>query len=777
MRSGGGGGGVMDVGQKEENEKTRHYAELAKPGGGGGGGLHATNVTVYRTGGSDHPQPLQPQPLCTALYDFNTRDLDPQDCKDCLTFCKGDVITVLKRVDDKWIEGMLGDKVGIFPLQFAELNPVARQLLDSRRKEGIESTTTTQTESSSLSSRPTFARRSSGREHKRGSVNVNSTNASTNVNAHLAALRRHASFSAAHRTTSSSRPTTTSTTHVNLLNSLNKPPAAVPVPGLAYAPQPLVLVSAQAPKAAPAAAPLVPVSVSSRPVRALQGSFKHHRSSSLRRSLHQTDRKMNGGESQSSTITMALIDPQEHVDKTHNTQQLSISVCAALYSYKPQHSEELELRKGEMVGVYGKFKEGWLRGLSLRTGKVGILPSNYVTPVLRTSARFVESKTINPSSLTNSSSSSSNGAVGTGTGRRHGHGHSTHTHTQKPSVGNSTTTIMEHQQQHQQHHQQQVTLTDPNGVTTTMGMGHGLPQPITQVSMAGQHTVTSHSGMRSGGGHSGAKHGWDIVRRAFHSTHRGLVQRASHRSHSHSHSHLTPSLQPRSSGPDLGQIYTYGRSPVLPRKRNGLFSNHHGGARQQCWTTETLPPPSGGYQAFHRDLLPPSLPLSSGNNNNHTSSSSGPLHSILVKPESKHNMDKPAKSVRFLTEDPAPPPQLSSWTSSLPSFGRQPQYSSGPQSNTTTTTTTTTPIMELWNPSAILGRDGNSSVLRDFKSSSNNNTIPLRKDTGFGHAYGDGSPFTLKSSGSQSSPSRRGGTVRSQTKYPDDRLYMVSPCL
>ena len=57
--------------------------------------------------------------------------------------------------------------------------------------------------------------------------------------------------------------------------------------------------------------------------------------------------------------------------------------CAALYSYKPCRSEELELRKGEMVGVYGKFKEGWLRGLSLRTGKVGILPGNYVTPVLR----------------------------------------------------------------------------------------------------------------------------------------------------------------------------------------------------------------------------------------------------------------------------------------------------------------------------------------------------------------------------------------------------------
>lgn len=62
--------------------------------------------------------------------------------------------------------------------------------------------------------------------------------------------------------------------------------------------------------------------------------------------------------------------------------------CAVLYSYNPRRPEELELKKGEMVGVYGRFKEGWLRGLSLRTGRVGILPSNYISPVLRLDARI-----------------------------------------------------------------------------------------------------------------------------------------------------------------------------------------------------------------------------------------------------------------------------------------------------------------------------------------------------------------------------------------------------
>ncbi|XP_015204961.2 E3 ubiquitin-protein ligase SH3RF2 isoform X2 [Lepisosteus oculatus] len=96
-------------------------------------------------------------------------------------------------------------------------------------------------------------------------------------------------------------------------------------------------------------------------------------------------------------FTMAFINPQSHAtsaENNHSRQQISISVCAVLSSYNPRRPEELELHKGEMVGVYGKFKEGWLRGLSLRTGKVGILPGNYVTPVLRTSARFLDLKSV-----------------------------------------------------------------------------------------------------------------------------------------------------------------------------------------------------------------------------------------------------------------------------------------------------------------------------------------------------------------------------------------------
>lgn len=45
--------------------------------------------------------------------------------------------------------------------------------------------------------------------------------------------------------------------------------------------------------------------------------------------------------------------------------------------------EELELQKGEGVRVFGKEQDGWLRGMSLVTGRVGVFPSNYVAPLFR----------------------------------------------------------------------------------------------------------------------------------------------------------------------------------------------------------------------------------------------------------------------------------------------------------------------------------------------------------------------------------------------------------
>ncbi|XP_047193323.1 E3 ubiquitin-protein ligase SH3RF3-like isoform X2 [Scophthalmus maximus] len=70
----------------------------------------------------------QTPPQGKALYDFEVKDKD-QD-KDCLAFSKDDVLTVIRRVDENWAEGMLGDKIGIFPILYVELNETAKQLME-----------------------------------------------------------------------------------------------------------------------------------------------------------------------------------------------------------------------------------------------------------------------------------------------------------------------------------------------------------------------------------------------------------------------------------------------------------------------------------------------------------------------------------------------------------------------------------------------------------------------------------------------------------------------
>ncbi|XP_039632366.1 E3 ubiquitin-protein ligase SH3RF1-like isoform X2 [Polypterus senegalus] len=170
----------------------------------------------------------QPPPLCRALYTFEMKEKEDVD-KHCLMFAKDDIITVIRRVDENWAEGKLGNKVGIFPLLFTEV----------------------------------------------------------------------------------SRASVGKTQSLDFSSSCSPPAMA------------------------------------------------HH----------------------------SLSCPVENIPLK---KQVSVSVCTVLYPYVPQRPEELELQKGEMIGIYGKHQEGWLRGLSLRTGKGGILPGNYVTPVLRRSPSVVE---------------------------------------------------------------------------------------------------------------------------------------------------------------------------------------------------------------------------------------------------------------------------------------------------------------------------------------------------------------------------------------------------
>ncbi|XP_053240282.1 E3 ubiquitin-protein ligase SH3RF3 isoform X2 [Podarcis raffonei] len=80
--------------------------------------------------------------------------------------------------------------------------------------------------------------------------------------------------------------------------------------------------------------------------------------------------------------TSAIIGDQGTPSKV----QLPLNIYLALYAYKPQKTDELELRKGEMYRVIEKCQDGWFKGTSLRNGMSGVFPGNYVTPVSRVPA-------------------------------------------------------------------------------------------------------------------------------------------------------------------------------------------------------------------------------------------------------------------------------------------------------------------------------------------------------------------------------------------------------
>ncbi|XP_037669021.1 vinexin isoform X5 [Choloepus didactylus] len=63
------------------------------------------------------------------------------------------------------------------------------------------------------------------------------------------------------------------------------------------------------------------------------------------------------------------------------TTQIHWTLYRAMYRYRPQNEDELELQEGDQVDVMQQCDDGWFVGVSRRTQKFGTFPGNYVAPV------------------------------------------------------------------------------------------------------------------------------------------------------------------------------------------------------------------------------------------------------------------------------------------------------------------------------------------------------------------------------------------------------------
>ncbi|XP_016298788.1 SH3 domain-containing RING finger protein 3 [Sinocyclocheilus anshuiensis] len=254
----------------------------------------------------------QTPPQGKALYDFEVKDKD-QD-KDCLTFTKDEILTVIRRVDDNWAEGILGDKIGIFPILYVELNETAKQLMEMDK--------------------PSAAPGPSAESPAAVSCNGNAVHRYAEGKKN--AKKRH-SFTALSVTQRSAQ----------VLGS-NRHSMEISAP---------VLISSSDPRAA--------ARITDCP----------HLSSSAPATQ----------DSSVAANAAALVPPR--VTSTTGELlaaakvQLPLNIYLAMYAYKPQKADELELRKGEMYRVMEKCQDGWFKGTSLRSGASGVFPGNYVTPV------------------------------------------------------------------------------------------------------------------------------------------------------------------------------------------------------------------------------------------------------------------------------------------------------------------------------------------------------------------------------------------------------------
>lgn len=77
-----------------------------------------------------------PVPQCRAVFDFR---MGPNEEEGCLSFSKGQIISVIRRVDQNWAEGRIGECIGIFPINFVEMNSLAKQLMGGDKESGRSS--------------------------------------------------------------------------------------------------------------------------------------------------------------------------------------------------------------------------------------------------------------------------------------------------------------------------------------------------------------------------------------------------------------------------------------------------------------------------------------------------------------------------------------------------------------------------------------------------------------------------------------------------------------
>ncbi|XP_029429538.1 E3 ubiquitin-protein ligase SH3RF1 [Rhinatrema bivittatum] len=315
----------------------------------------------------------QPPPQCKALYDFEVKDKEAD--KDCLPFSKDDVLTVIRRVDENWAEGMLGEKIGIFPISYVEFNSAAKQLieLDKPSSSGLDSGEGTSGAAYSNSTQKySDTKKNTKKRHSFTSLTMSNKASQSSQNRHSMEISPPVLISSSNPTAAARISELTglscsapSQVHISTTGLIVTPPPSSPVitgPSFTFPPE--ITYQAALGDMNPPLLPPPPLSA------AVMASTSGGTSSGA------GQRPVPGSADQIS----------------HLRPQPRPSVYMAIYPYSPRKEDELELRKGEMFLVFERCQDGWFKGTSMHTSKIGVFPGNYVAPVTRAVTNATQGK-------------------------------------------------------------------------------------------------------------------------------------------------------------------------------------------------------------------------------------------------------------------------------------------------------------------------------------------------------------------------------------------------
>ncbi|XP_046962988.1 repetitive organellar protein-like isoform X4 [Vanessa cardui] len=281
--------------------------------------------------------------IAKALYTFNG-----QTARE-LSFRKGDIINVRKQIDSNWYEGEVHGKIGLFPYNYVEL--LKGDGLQTLKKSAV-------IEGRARAKFDFIAQTNLELPLKKGEVVVltrridhnwwegrNGNKTGIFPDSYVTILQEPSqSKPEPHPILNTSKPVASPAAH-GLLNGADKRSMGAH----RYTPQPNSPALANAPPA-------------TQPLAGYVTKSSH--------SLSASDRGYG-------PPTGAGVD-------LNNTEPLYVDTNAeavpyrAMYKYRPQNPDELELNEGDTVYVLEKCDDGWYVGSSQRTGRFGTFPGNYV---------------------------------------------------------------------------------------------------------------------------------------------------------------------------------------------------------------------------------------------------------------------------------------------------------------------------------------------------------------------------------------------------------------